>query len=123
MLLCAFLLCSYGDITEARAERQTFLLERYKLVCSCPPCVEDSQEREILRSRIAAGIETNRCTETTGLDAWASDRSMPDNLIIAECLAMIKVLDEERLYACWTWSVWYQRLVKSYCALEDKKNA
>ena len=48
---------------------------------------------------------------------------MPDNLIIAECLAMITILDEERLYAHWTWAVWYQRLVKAYCALEDKKNA
>ena len=36
---------------------------------------------------------------------------------------MITILDEERLYAHWTWAVWYQRLVKAYCALEDKKNA
>ncbi|KAK7689442.1 hypothetical protein QCA50_007234 [Cerrena zonata] len=33
------------------------------------------------------------------------------------------MLDDERYYNHHVWSVWYQRIVKAYCALEDEKNA
>ena len=48
---------------------------------------------------------------------------MPDDFIVAKYLATIKALHQERLYSRESWTVRYQRLVKAYCALEDKKNA
>lgn len=47
----------------------------------------------------------------------------PDDLIVAECLKMIELLDRAKFYDPAVWPVWYQRIVKAYCALEDKKNA
>ena len=104
-------------------ERRDFLWERYKLICTCPVCVDESSDRDAHRNKLTSSRYTNRCDDESSLEAWAEDSTMPDDFIVAKCLAMIKALDEERLYSRKSWPVWYQRLVKAYCALEDKKNA
>lgn len=57
------------------------------------------------------------------LRKWATDRTKPDDLIVAEARLMINILDEERCYISSYWEIWYQRIVKAYCALEDEENA
>ena len=114
---------SYAGAQETRAERQNHLQKMYKFKCTCPLCLDDSPERDVRRIRMMRGRLTNSCDNESGLEVWAQDSTMSDDMIVAECLAMIKVLDEERLYEKEAWSVWYQRIVKAYCALEDKRNA
>ena len=36
---------------------------------------------------------------------------------------MMGIIEQERLFHGLAWPVWYQRLVKAYCAIEDGKNA
>ena len=65
----------------------------------------------------------NRCVDESSLQIWVADQTKPDNYIIDDCLKMIELLDKAKLYHVKLWPVWYQRIVKAYCAIGDKKNA
>lgn len=114
---------SYGAQHKARAERQKFLLERYKFNCTCPACVTESSKSEQARMRVVSSSKFNFCEDDQALRSWVNDLTKPDDLILSECHAMINILDEEKFYALGWWPVWYQRLVKAYCALGDRRNA
>ena len=64
-----------------------------------------------------------RCLDESMIPHWVCDQMKPDDLIIKECLEMMGIIEQERLFHGLAWPVWYQRLVKAYCAIEDGKNA
>ncbi|KAK7680319.1 hypothetical protein QCA50_016559 [Cerrena zonata] len=113
---------NYGTKLDTRAERQQYLLKRYKFNCTCPACSSDSEESDQMRLMIESASRINICGDESALRRWVNDRTKADDLILAECHAMINVLDAERLYCEPVWTVWYERLVKAYCALEDEEN-
>ena len=55
--------------------------------------------------------------------AWVEDPTKPDDLIVAECHSVLSLYDAEQCYPDRTWNIWYQRLVKAYCALEEEEEA
>lgn len=104
-----------------RNRRQEYLSTRYKFTCACPACT--SPQSDDMREAARRASDANPCTDDSALLRWVSDRKQPDDLIIAECYMMISLLDDERYYTTKLWPVWYQRLVKAFCALEDEENA
>ena len=61
--------------------------------------------------------------DDSDLLTWISDPTQPDDVIVVACNTVIKIFDDEHYYEDPLWPIWYQRLVKAYCALEDEPNA
>ncbi|KAK7683568.1 hypothetical protein QCA50_013406 [Cerrena zonata] len=113
----------YSDIYEPREKRQKYLLERYKFKCICPSCTSDTSLSDRLRAMLKAASEANRCGDDSALLQWIKNPTLPDDKILVQCRFMISICDEERFYDGDTWPVWFERIVKAYCALEDEEKA
>ncbi|KAK7680351.1 hypothetical protein QCA50_016591 [Cerrena zonata] len=114
---------SWGEITDPRVDRQKYLLEKYKFECTCTACATESPESDQARAEAVSKSHANECSDDSALERWVDDPTLPDDLIISECHKMIDIYDKEQLYSTELWAVWYQRIVKAYCTLKDKKNA
>lgn len=114
---------SYGQASQPRVKRQKYLLERYKFNCTCPACASVSLTSDESRMMMAKACEVNKPWDDSALCDWVNDQTKQDDFIVAECHVMIDILEKEKLYVEGLWNVWYQRLVKAYCALEDEENA
>lgn len=114
---------SYGGINLPRDQRQRHFLERYGFQCVCPTCTIHPRESDEARKVVQIATRVNKCEDNSALQSWVSDSTKPDDLILVECMTIIKILDDEKYYTDNVWAVWYQRLVKAYCALEDEENA
>ena len=115
---------SYGTGHLPQAHRQKMLLQIYKFRCSCLPCLSPNpNESDDARLMVESVTMANKCGDDSALRNWLTDATKADDLILVECTYFIRTLDRERYYNHCVWVVWYQRLVKAYCALEDEENA
>ena len=87
-------------------------MERYKFKCACPVCSDDSTDRDQSRKKVIAASFKERSREESMLLQWVCDQTKPVDFIIKQCLEMINIVVQERLFHGQVWPVWYQRLVK-----------
>ncbi|KAK7688229.1 hypothetical protein QCA50_008599 [Cerrena zonata] len=116
---------SYTDSLRPRAERQKHLLERYKFECTCPSCASGSHKSDEARMTLRLINEGDKCEDHDDpmLRDWVHDRTKPDDMILVKCHKTIDLLESEKYYRGARCVLWYQRLAKAYCALEDEDNA
>ncbi|KAK7680318.1 hypothetical protein QCA50_016558 [Cerrena zonata] len=114
---------SYGYKERTRARRQKYLLERYKFRCTCFACASNTIDRDQARMMAVIATHPKKCEDDSTLRSWVTDRTKADDLIIAEARVMINIMEDEKFCYSSLWPVWYQRIVKAYCALEDEENA
>lgn len=113
----------YHDIYESRERRKKLLLERYNFICICRSCSSKDPISDMLRNYLKVSSDAHRCGDETALRSWVGNSTLPDDKIIVQCRFMIRICEEEGFFDVETWPVWFQRLVKAYCALEDEENA
>ena len=88
------------------------------------PCLSPNpNESDDARLMVESVTMANKCGDDSALRNWLTDATKADDLILVECTYFIRTLDRERYYNHCVWVVWYQRLVKAYCTLEDEENA
>lgn len=63
---------AYDNVLKPRAERQKFLMKRYKFKCNCLACVDDESEQ--LRENLISASQDNPCRDESTLRSWLSDR-------------------------------------------------
>ncbi|CAL1709905.1 unnamed protein product [Somion occarium] len=114
---------SYTGLFEPRIERRKFLLERYNFKCVCTSCSSESPRSDVNRMVLKNATKSAWCDGDKTLKDWVNNPSAPDDLIIARCMPMIAIMLEEKLFRPHVWPIWFQRIIKAFCALEDEENA
>lgn len=120
---------SYGGHYQShpRASRQTNLL-MYNFTCNCPTCALPEEEskksdaqRAIIQKTAEKDLDGFNLNGDLDILLWCMDHSQPKDKIIKRCLTMLDMMDQEGIYPeCW---LYYSKLCKAYCALEDADNA
>ena len=117
---------AYCGILRSREQRQKELLSKYSFKCACWSCSlpgPESARSDIRRSLLPIAINNaSSLRDDRSLKEWASDSSLPDD-IINHSLKIVGMMEEERLYEEEIWTVHYARLCKAYCALGNRKAA